>query len=129
MEFLMGYASFALLTRDVTLALELTEAAQRAAWGKERAVPHAGLFDTLRIHRALHVDGVDSARGLAHQCLEKYRGRHPLYFADIVACNAWLDMKSTGAYSQETKADLKVFEECGLDGLRALLVAQGLLAR
>jgi tetratricopeptide (TPR) repeat protein len=129
MEFLMGCASFALLTRDVTVALELTEAAQRAAWGKERAVPHAGLFDTLRIYRAHHVDGVNAARGLAHQCLEKYRGRHPLYFADIVACNAWLDVKSMGAYSPQTKTDLNVFEECGLDGLRAFLVAQGLLAR
>ena len=129
MEFLMGCASFALQTRDVTLALELTEAVQRVAWGKERAVPHAGLFDMLRIHRALHVDGLSAARLLASQSLEKYRGRHPLYFADIVGCNAWLDMMSFGAYSQETKADLNLFGECGFGGLRAILVAQGFLAQ
>jgi tetratricopeptide (TPR) repeat protein len=128
MEFLMGYASFALQTGDVPLALELTEAAQRVAWGKERAVPHAGMFDMLRVHRALHVDGVDAARVLANQCLAKYRGRHPLYFADIAACNAWLDMMSFGAYSEQTKADLMLIDELGFAGLRAIQVAQGFRA-
>jgi len=36
-------------------------------------------------------------------------------------------MMALGAYSDETKADLKVFEERGLHGLRAILVAQGFL--
>jgi len=129
MEFLLGCASFALQTRDVTLALDLTEAAQRVAWGKERAVPHAGLFDMLRIHRALHVDGRDAARLLADQCLAKYRGRHPLYFADIVGCNAWLDTMSFGSYSEETRADLNLLDELGFAGLRAILVAQGFLTQ
>jgi len=129
MEFLLGCASFALQTRDVTLALELTEAAQRVAWGKERAVPHAGLFDMLRIHRALHVDGRDAARLLARECLAKYRGRHPLYFADIVGCNAWLDTMSFGSYSEETRADLNFLDELGFAGLRAILVAQGFLTQ
>src|SRR5439155_17633912 len=129
MEFLMGCASFALQTRDVTLALELTEAAQRVAWGKERAVPHAGLFDMLTIHRALHVDGLDAARLLTDQCLAKYRGRHPLYFADIVGCNAWLDTMSFGSYSEETRADLNLLDELGFAGLRAILVAQGFLTQ
>jgi len=128
MEFLMGSASFALQTRDVTLALGLTEAAQRVAWGKERAVPHAGLFDLLSIHRAHHVDGLDAARRLAHQCLAKYRDRHPLNFADVVACNAWLDMMAFGAYSEQTKADVNVVDNLGFAGLRAMHVAQGLRA-
>jgi len=127
MEFLMGCASFALHTRNVPLALELTEAAQRVAWGKERAVPHAGLFDTLRVHRTLHVDGLDAARVLASQCLAKYRGRHPLYFANIAGCNAWLDIISFGEHSENTRSDLNVFDELGFAGLRAILVAQGFL--
>jgi len=129
MEFLLGCASFALQNRDVTLALELTETAQRVAWGKERAAPHAGLFDMLRIHRALHVDGPDAARVLARQCRAKYRGRHPLYFADVAGCNAWLDMISFGSYSEETKADLNLLDELGFAGLRAILVAQGFLTQ
>jgi len=38
-------------------------------------------------------------------------------------------MMSFGAYSQETKADLNLFGECGFGGLRAILVAQGFLAQ
>ena len=129
MEFLLGCASFALHTRDVTLALELTEAAQRVAWGKERAVPHAGLFDMLRIHRALHVDGPDAARLLTCQCRAKYLGRHPLYFVEMTGCSAWLDMMWSGAYSEETRADLNLVDELGFAGLRAILVAQGFLAQ
>jgi len=127
MEFLTGCASFALQTRDVTLALELTEAAQRVAWGKERAVPHAGLFDMLRIHRALHVDGLDAARLLTNQSLAKYRDRHPLYFAGIVGCSAWLDTMSLGNHSEETRADLNLLDELGFAGLRAILGTQGFL--
>jgi len=128
MEFLQGSASFALLTRDVTLALQLTQAAQRVASEKERAVPHAGLFDALRIHRSLHIDGPDTARALARQCLAKYQGRHPQYFADIAACNGLLDTVLLGGYSDETKADLSIFHERGFVGLRAMLTAQGFLA-
>ena len=128
MEFLLGSASLALQRRDVALALELTERAERVAWQKERAVPHAGMFDTLRIHRALHVDGLDAARRLTCQCRAKYHGRHPLNFADIAACNAWLDMTSLGTYSEETRTDLMVFDESGFAGLRAILTAQGFLA-
>src|SRR5437764_2305792 len=81
------------------------------------------------IHRALHVDGPDAARVLARQCRAKYRGRHPLYFADVAGCNAWLDMISFGSYSEETKADLNLLDELGFAGLRAILVAQGFLTQ
>jgi tetratricopeptide (TPR) repeat protein len=127
MEFLVGCASFALQTRDVTLALDFTEAAQRLASGKERAVPQAGTFDLLRIHRTLHVDGPDAARLLSRQCRAKYRDRHPVNFLDVAGCNAWLDMVEFGRYSEEARADLKLIEELGFTGLRAILVAQGFL--
>jgi len=128
MEFLLGYASLALEIRDVALALQLTEAAERLARGKERAVPHAGLFDKLRIHRALHVDGPTSARLLTRQCLAKYRGRHPIYYADVSACSAWLDILSLGRQTDESAAGLRLLDKLGAAGLRAILVAQGFLA-
>jgi len=127
MEFLLGCASFALQRRDVAAALDLTETAERVAWGKERAVPHAGLFDLLTIHRAFHVDGPGVARVLAHQCAAKYRGRHPSYFADVTACNAWIDVIMFGGHTEETKVDLRVFDQLEFAGLRAILVAQGFL--
>jgi DNA-binding SARP family transcriptional activator len=127
MEFLLGSASAALLSRNVTLALELTGAAERLARGKERAVSHAGLFDLLRIHRTFHIAGTDSARTLAMDCLAKYRGRHPVNFADIAGCVAWLEMESAGCYSEATRANLRILDEPRFAGLRAILVAQGFL--
>ena len=90
-------------------------------------MPHAGLFDLLRIHRAFHVDGPGVARVLAHECGAKYRGRHPLHFADVTACNAWIDVIMFGVHTEETKVDLRVFDQLEFAGLRAILVAQGFL--
>ena len=128
MEFLLGSASAALLSRNVTLALELTGAAEWLARGKERAVSHAGLFDILRIHRTFHIGGTDPAQALALQCLAKYRGRHPVNFADVAACVAWLEMDSAGCYSEATRENLRILDEPRFAGLRALLAAQGFLA-
>ena len=127
MEFLLGYAAFALEIRDVTLALQLTEAAERVAWGKEQAVPSRGLFDKLRIHRAAHLGGPDAARAMLAESRSRYRDRHPFYYLDAVACSAWLDKLSMGRYSDETRRELELFETLGAGGLRAIHVAQGFL--
>ncbi len=127
MEFLMGYASFALETRDIALALQLTEKAERVAWGKERAVPSSGLFDKLRVHRVVRLSGPDAARPLVSEARERYVGRHPFYYLDAVACGAWLDKLSTGKYSDESESGLALFDTLGARGLRGILVAQGFL--
>ena len=89
---------------------------------------HAGLFDILRIHRTFHIGGTDPAQALALQCLAKYRGRHPVNFADVAACVAWLEMDSAGCYSEATRENLRILDEPRFAGLRALLAAQGFLA-
>ena len=127
MEFLLGYSCFALETGDVTLALQLTESAERLAWGKERAVPNAGLFDKLRVHRLVHTSGPDSARSLVIECQQKYRSRHPFYYLDLLACDAWLDRLLLGRYTTENESALALFETLGARGLRAILIAQGIL--
>src|SRR5690349_1908461 len=127
MEFLMGCASLALENRDVTLALQLTDRAERVAWGKERAVPSSGLFDKLRIHRTVHLHGPDAARALVAECRTKYRDRHPFYYLDAVACGAWLDRLSLGHYSEESVRGLALFERFGARGLRAINATQGFL--
>jgi hypothetical protein len=127
MEFLMGYASVALENRDVSLALQLTERAERVAWGKERAVPSSGLFDKLRIHRAVRLHGPDAALPLVAECRNKYRDRHPLYYLDAVACGAWLDKLSFGHYSGESERGLALFDTLGARGLRAINITQGFL--
>jgi len=127
MEFLLGYACFALETGDVTLALQLTESAERLAWGKERAVPNAGLFDKLRVYRLVHTSGPDSARPLVLECQQKYRNRHPFFYLDLIACGAWLDRLSLGRYSPDSESALALFDKLGARGLRVILVAQGIL--
>jgi DNA-binding SARP family transcriptional activator/tetratricopeptide (TPR) repeat protein len=128
MEFLLGYASFALASGDVTLALQLTESAEQLAWGKERAVPNAGLFDKLRVYRAVQTSGPDSARPLVLECQQKYRNRHPFFYLDSLACGVWLDRLSLGHYTAESENTLALFDKLGARGLRAILVAQGILA-
>jgi len=127
MEFLLGYTCFALETGDVSLALQLIESAERLAWGKERAVPNTGLFDKLRVYRLVHASGPDSARPLVLECLQKYQNRHPFYYLDLVACNAWLDRLSQGQYTPDSERALTLFDKLGARGLRAILVAQGIL--
>jgi tetratricopeptide (TPR) repeat protein len=127
MEFLLGYACFALESGDVTLAVQLTESAERLAWGKERAVPNAGLFDKLRVYRSVHTAGPDSARLLVLECQEKYRNRHWFFYLDLIACGAWLDRLSLGHYTADSERALTLFDQLGARGLRAILVAQGIL--
>jgi tetratricopeptide (TPR) repeat protein len=127
MEFLLGYASIALASGDVTLALQLTESAERLAWGKERAVPNAGLFDKLRVYRVVQTLGPDSARRLVLECQQRYRGRHHFFYLDSIACGAWLDRWSSGRYTAESESGLALFERLGARGLRAILMAQGIL--
>ena len=127
MEFLLGYACFALETGDVSLALQLTESAERLAWGKERAVPNTGLFDKLRVYRLVHTSGPDSARPLVLECQQKYQDRHPSHYLNLVACGAWLDRLSLGRYTPDSESALRLFEKFGARGLRAILVAQGIL--
>jgi len=127
MEFHLGYACFALETGDVSLALQLIESAERLAWGKERAVPNTGLFDKLRVYRLVHISGPESARPLVLECRQKYQDRHPSYYLGSVACSAWLDRLSLGRYTPESESALTLFEKFGAPGLRAILVAQGIL--
>jgi len=127
MEFLLGYACFALESGNVTLALQMTESAERHAWGKERAVPNAGLFDKLRVYRIVHTGGPDAARPLVLECQQKYRHRHPFFYLDSIACGAWLERLSLGRYSADSETALGLFDRLGARGLRAILVAQGIL--
>ena len=116
MEFLLGYACFALESGNVTLALQLTESAERLAWGKERAVPNAGLFDKLRVNRVVHTGGPDSARPLVLECLQKYQHRHPFFYLDSIACGAWLDRLSLGRYTADSENGLALFDRLGARG-------------
>ena len=88
---------------------------------------NAGLFDKLRVYRVVHTSGPDSARPLVLECQQKYRDRHPFFYLDSIACGAWLDRLSLGRYTADSENALSLFDTLGARGLRAILVAQGIL--
>src|SRR5437870_9393446 len=60
-EYLHQSACVALIMGNLGLALDLISKAEEAAWGKERCVPQAGVFEKLRVFRAAHVIGPGAA--------------------------------------------------------------------
>ena len=126
-EYLYQSACVALITGNLGLALDLISKAEEAAWGKERCVPQAGVFEKLRIFRAAHVIGPGAASRIAHDAKAQFRDRDPAYYLDALAAAAWLEKRTVGHYSPETEEELKTFERPALAGFRSLLVAQGFL--
>jgi len=61
------------------------------------------------------------------ECQQKYRNRHPFFYLDSIACGAWLDRLSLGRYTADSESGLALFDKLGARGLRAILVAQGIL--
>jgi len=68
----------------------------------------------------------------AHQLVRKstvlLRDHCPLFYFDVLAAKAWLEIRAHGHYGPETVRELGAFEEIGAGGRRALLIAQGFLS-
>ncbi len=127
-EYFCQSACVALTMRNLGLALDLIVKAEEAAWGRERCVPNAGLFQGLRTLRAAHVTGTEAASRIVSEAKAQFRDRHPFYYLHVLGAAAWLEKRMVGDYSPETQEELKAFETPNLAGYRALLVAQGFLA-
>jgi len=126
-EFFCQSACVALLMGNLNLALSLVGSAEERAWGKERCVPNPGVFEKLRIFRTAHVRRAELASAMAKSAQAKFRGRHPLYYLTVLAAAAWLEKRTLGCNTEETLAELEVFDTPSLRGYRALQVAQGFL--
>ena len=126
-EFLCQTANVVLLMGDVTQALTLIGDAETTAWGRERAAPNAGLFERLRIFRAAHVHGCETARGIADRARAKFFGRNPLFYLNVLSAAAWLERSQVGSYTPSTAAELAALDRPDLAGYKALLKAQGFL--
>src|SRR3989475_11630325 len=126
-EYLHQSACVALIMGNLGLALDLISKAEEAAWGKERCVPQAGVFEKLRVFRAAHVIGPGAASRIARDAKAQFCDRDPAYYLDALAAAAWLEKRTVGHYSRETAEELKTFERPALAGFRSLLVAQGFL--
>jgi hypothetical protein len=126
-EYCCQVAGIALLMGNLKLALEQIEAAEEAAWGRERIVPNAGVFARLRIFRAAHTAGFEAALALADETMAKFRGRHPLNYLCALAATAWVERQGYGGYRSETEEELSVFNDPALAGFVAFEKALGFL--
>jgi tetratricopeptide (TPR) repeat protein len=126
-DFLSESANMALVMRNVTLALELIQSLEMTALGREGAVPEAGMFEKLRLWRLAHTAGVNEALEAAVTSRSKFRDRHPLYFLEVLAVEAWLQKRKHGTVEAETRSELQLFVDWGATGLKTALTAQGFL--
>ncbi len=126
-EFCCQVACVALLMGNLELALKQVEAAEEAAWGKERIVPNAGVFAKLKIFRAAHIAGLESAQALAYETKAKFRDCHPWNYLCALAATAWVERRAQGAYRLETAEELSLFSKPALAGFAAREKAMGFL--
>jgi tetratricopeptide (TPR) repeat protein len=125
--YLLESASFALMCGNVSEALDLVAAAERASQGKECAYSDASMFLKYKVFRMAHVAGNEAAWPIALEGLERFRHHHTLYYLNAVGVVAWLERRQWGRLTAETERELKLFEKVGALGRRALLTAQGFL--
>ncbi|HEV2751647.1 MAG TPA: hypothetical protein VGV12_14080, partial [Gemmatimonadales bacterium] len=127
LDFLCENANLTMISGNTSLALEIIAAAEAAAAGRESAVPEPAVFARLRAFRAAHLCGTESARSIIEQALSRFRGRHLLYFLEVLAAKAWLEQRTAGSYLSQTATDLELFDRVGARGLKARLTAAGFL--
>ena len=127
MDFTCESANIALMNGNVALALQFIDTTEAIARGRERAVPEGGMFHKLRIFRAEHVRGGDEPLAMAERAQETFRGRHMVYFLEVLAARAWLEKRRFGRYSRTTEGELRLFDSTSAHGLRNSLAAQGFL--
>jgi tetratricopeptide (TPR) repeat protein len=126
-DFLCESANLALMMDDVSLALNLIGSIEGLATGREGAVPERGMFEKLRVFRAAHLEGYQSASTIAREALQTFRGRHSVYYLEALAASAWVEKRTVGLHTAETEEGLQSFQRLGAHGLKASLTAQGFL--
>jgi DNA-binding SARP family transcriptional activator/tetratricopeptide (TPR) repeat protein len=125
--FLVSGAAFALMQGNKALALDLIAQMESATRGKDHAITMPGPYWKLKCYRAAHLGGAEDALIVASRVGETLRATCPFYYLDVLAAKAWLERQTLGRQTEETDADLKIFETLRVKGKRALLVAQGFL--
>src|SRR6267378_4209980 len=127
LTFLLEAASFALMRRNVGLALDLISQMESTARGREDAVLMPGAYWKMRTFKMAHVGLLDEAYSTISSHGSTWKSRSVFHYLDLLAAKAWLETRATGGLSAETRHDLATFEILGLRGRRELLTLQGFL--
>jgi tetratricopeptide (TPR) repeat protein len=124
-EVLAESANMALVMQNLTLALDLIRSLETAAAEREGAIPDQGMYQKLRIFRLAHAVSLDEARAAAKIQRDRFRGRHPVHYLNVLAASAWVERRNEGKLADDTKEDLRLFDDWGAAGLKRVLSAQG----
>lgn len=124
-EVLAESANIALVMQNLSLALDMIRSLEAAASDRERAVPDPGMFEKLRILRVAHTVGLNEAHALAKAQRDRFRGRHPVHYLNVLAASAWIEKRRDAALADDTKEELRLFDQWGAAGLKTVLSAQG----
>jgi len=125
--FFVEAASFALVQRNCALALDLIAQLEVIARDRESAVPMPGPYWKLKAFRKTHLGHVDEARAIVQLFAESWKHACPYHYLDILAVKAWVEVKQEGRVSEETEAELGIFDDMEAVGRRTLLALQGFL--
>jgi DNA-binding SARP family transcriptional activator/predicted ATPase len=125
--FLAERAAFALIQHNLHLALDLIAQLEGLARGREDALPLPGSYWKLKLFRKAHFGKAEEALAQARTLAEVLRAKCPFYYLHLLATKAWLEGRVLGRYSDETQAELAMFETLESPGIKALLTAQGFL--
>jgi DNA-binding SARP family transcriptional activator/tetratricopeptide (TPR) repeat protein len=125
--FFVEAASFALVQRNCALALDLIAQLEVIARDRESAVPMPGPYWKLKAFRKTHLGHVDEARAIVQLFAESWKHACPYHYLDILAVKAWVEVNQEGRVSEETEAELEIFDDMEAVGRRTLLALQGFL--
>lgn len=127
LTFLVEAASYALINRNIGLALDLIGQLESLGRGREDAVPMAGVYWKLRTFRMMHLGHADEASSIVRSFITAWKDTFVLAYLDMLAMKAWIETHTDGALTKATQAELQIFEQLGAVGKRDLLVLQGFL--
>src|SRR6266545_4647661 len=126
-QFLFEAASFALMQRNVGLAMDLIGQLEGVSGERTLAIPMPGTYWKLKAFKTAKLGRWEEAYGAVSSFAANWRNTMPFAYFDMVATKAWLERVREGTIRPETSEELEVFERLGATGKRQLLVLQGFL--
>jgi len=127
LQFLAEAASFALMQRNIGLAMELIGQLEGVSREREIAIPMTGTYWKLKSFRMAKLGQMEEAQRTVSSLAAHWKNSMVFSYLDIVATKAWLEGLQEGTVRHETAKELEVFERLGAIGKRQLLVLQGFL--
>jgi len=122
---LLESAGLALMAQNTGWALDLIEEAETLVGNKQDALQDSSMYEKFRVLRAGYTVGHRAASDLAQVGLSKYRDKHPFYYLNMLAAEAWVERTFTGTYTSETREGMALFERA--PGKLAMVRGQGFI--